>query len=255
MTRGVLAALVLLALSASAEAATPQDLYLQGKYSAAIAAGLAQKDAAGYALAARAELAAEMMHGKPCLACLKRAGADAEKSVNADPKKADGHIYLALAIGYESRLIGIVAAGAQHNAPRAKQELDAALACDPSNPFALAALGGWHIEIVRAGGEAMAKWMYGANVPDGLANFAKAFALSPGNVALRYQYALSLAGYDLETYRGNIEDALNRAAAGKPNGAYEAFAQKRAIELRDVLKREDIETFDTLVRRDQGYAD
>jgi hypothetical protein len=255
MKHAAYAALALLVFCARASAESSQELYLEGKYPAAIAAGIAQKDAAGWTSAARAELASEMMRPKPCIACLRRAEADAFRAIKLDPKNGDAHLYAAVAVGYESRLMGIVAAAANHNAPRAKAELDAALACEPANSFVLAALGGWHVEIVRAGGASMAKFLYSANVPEGLADFDKGFALNPGNVALRYQYALILSGYDLQTFRPQIENALSLAATGKTQGAYEAFVQIRARELLDVLKKNDLERYDQLVRRDQGYAD
>ena len=44
------------------------------------------------------------------------------------------------------------------NSPaEAKEQLDAALAVDPDNAYALAALGGWNVEIVRVGGGFMAR--------------------------------------------------------------------------------------------------
>ncbi|HUJ04340.1 MAG TPA: hypothetical protein VLW75_11925 [Rhizomicrobium sp.] len=238
---------------ARAEAATPLELYQQGKYDAAISAGIAQNDAAGFAVAARAELAAEMMRSAPCLACLRRAEDDARKAIAADPNLPEGHIYLAVTLGYEARVVGIVTAGARGYASEAKKELDIALASDPANYWALAALGGWNVEIVRNGGASLANWIYGASIDDAMTRFHKAFALASGNLVLRYQYALSLAGYDLARYRSEVEASLARAQMDKPRTAYESFAQGRAKELLDALKKNDLDAFDDLVRRDQGY--
>ncbi len=239
----------------AASAATPHELYEQGNFDAAIAAGLAQKDAAGLALAAHAELAAEAMRAIPCLPCLHRAEMNAWRATQMSSPPADAYLYLAIALGQKGRLQGPVAALGHGYAKNAKIYLDEALSIDPQNAFALAALGAWNIEIVRNGGATLARMMLGANVPDGLANFDRAFALDPGDVALRYQYALTLSGYDLNGYRSRIEAALALAATGKPRGAYEAFAQSRARELLDVLKKNDLDKYDQLVRRDQGYAD
>jgi hypothetical protein len=228
-------------------------LYVAGKYQEAENAGLAQADAAGLALAARSALAAEMMRAAPCLDCLKRGEGEARRAIALDPKMPDGHIYLALALGYQARIVGRISARLDEYPEQAKSNLDAALASDPGNYWALAALGGWNIEIVRGGGATLARWLYGASVAEGLADFAKAFAGSPDNLVLRYQYALSLGGFDLETYRSQVEDSLSRAVAAKPATAYEIFAQGRAREWLDALKANDAKTFAWLVRRDQGY--
>jgi hypothetical protein len=228
-------------------------LYVAGKYQDAETAGVAQGDAAGFALAARSVLAAETMRAAPCLECLKRAEDEARRAIALDPKMADGHIYLAVALGHEARIVGPIAARLNDYPEQAKAHLDAALAGDPGNAWALAALGGWNIEIVRGGGATLARWFYGASVAQGLADFTKAFAGSPDNLVLRYQYALSLGGFDLETYRSQVEDSLSRAIAAKPATAYEIFAQARARELLDALKANDAKNFARLVRKDQGY--
>jgi hypothetical protein len=238
---------------ASAEAATPAELYIQGKYDAAKSAGIAQNDAAGFVVAARAGLALEMERQQPCLTCIRDVEALAQRAIAADPKMPEGLLYYAVALGYESRVIGQVAAVSKNYASEAKHHLDAALASAPDNGWVLAALGGWNIEIVRGGGPMLARWMYGANVEDGLADFTKAFHAMPDNLVLRYQYALSLSGLDLTTYRNEVEDALLRAATGKPQTAYEVFAQGRARELRDMLKKGDTSAYLALVKHDQGY--
>ena len=73
MTRGWLTGAVFAFLISPAIAATPLDLYVAGKYQAAIDAGVAQNSAAGLAMASRAALADAMMHETPCLECLQRA--------------------------------------------------------------------------------------------------------------------------------------------------------------------------------------
>jgi hypothetical protein len=225
-------------------------LYVAGKYQDAESAGMAQGDAAGYALAARSALAAEMMRSSPCLSCLKRAEGEARRAIALDPKLADGHLFLAVSLGYQARIVGLVSARLNNYPDEAKANLDAVLAADPGNCWALAAVGGWNIEIVRGGGATLAGLLYGAGLADGLADFAKAFAGSPDNPVLRYQYALSLGGFDPGGYRGQIEDALSRAAAAKPTTA---FAQGRARELLAALDANDAKTFARLVKRDQGY--
>ena len=249
------AALVLafaLVFAGAAQAATPFELYEQGKYDAAVAAGRAQNDAAGFAIAARSELAAEAMRATRCLDCIRRAQDDARNAIAADSGNADGHVFLAVALGREGRLLSSFTVLRKGYPSQARAELDAAIAADPKSAFAWSALGGWNIEIVHKGGDRVARMMYGASLADGMSAFDKAFALAPDNIGLRYQYALTLSAYDVDAYRVKIEDALARAQNGKANGVYEAFVQTRAKELRDALKKGDMDAYAALVARDQG---
>ncbi|MGD0142942.1 MAG: hypothetical protein ABSC92_07275 [Rhizomicrobium sp.] len=227
-------------------------LYNVGKYAQAEKAGVAAGDAAGYALATRSVLADETMH-QPCLECLERAETYARKAMAIDPKYPEGHIYLAVTLGYEARIIGLIVARYRGYAEEAKQNLDDVLAVDPNNPWALAGLGGWNIEIVRNGGASLAGWIYGANVKTGKEYFAKAFAVDPNNLVLRYQYALVLGAYDSDGERKEIEDTLARAAAGTPHSEYEKFVQARSRTLLNTIKSGDLQSFDQMVRHDQGY--
>lgn len=249
LTAALLCALL---FSGAAQAATPYELYEQGKYDAAIAAGRAQNDAPGFAIAARSELAAEAMRDTHCLECALRAQDDARKAIAIDPKNADGHVFLAIALGREGRMLSPFTVIRRNYPAKAKAELDTAIAVDPSNARAWAALGGWNIELVHKGGVTMAHMMYGASLADGLAAFDKAFVFGQDNVGLCYQYALTLSSFDLNTYRPKIEEALAHARNGKPNGAYEVFVQGRAKELYAALKKGDMDAYTALVARGQG---
>jgi len=241
-----------LAFAGSAQAATPFDLYEQGKFDAAVAAGVAANDAPGLAIAARATLAAETMAGVHCLDCIKRAADYARRAIALDPQNADAHVFLAVSLGREGRLESMFTVLRKGYPKLAKQELDAAVAADPHDAQAWAALGGWNIEIVNKGGATMAKMMYGATLEAGFADFAKAFAIEPDNVGLLYQYALTLSGYDTAAYRAKITDALAHAAKATPQGVYEGFAQKRAKELLATMQKGDMDAYAALVARDQG---
>jgi len=108
-----------------AMAATARQLYIAGKFDEAERAALLQRTAAGFALAARSELAAETMRQEPCLACLRRAEDFALRAIQADPRLVEGHIEYVIAIGYESRLIGMIQAHFQGYAEKARQHIDA----------------------------------------------------------------------------------------------------------------------------------
>jgi len=241
-------------LAGSAQAAdTAADLYKAGQYEPAIAAAVAQNNADGFALATRAALAEAVMRVPPCLDCLRRVEGFARRAIAADTKAVDARVYLAASLGYEARILGPLSSSYVSDAQEAKSNLDAAFAIDPNNFWVLAALGGWNIEVVRNGGPTLAQWIYKASVNTGLDDFTKAFRIAPTNVVLRYQYALSLSGLDHDTYRGQIMDALGRASTGATASAYDSFAQSRARELLATLKGGDLDKYDALVKRDQGY--
>ena len=183
----------------------------------------------------------------------RRAEDLARKSTAADPRLSEAHVYLAVAMGYEARIVGPVWARAHNYPGQAKDELDAALAIDAKDPWALGALGGWNVEIVRTGGDTLASWLYDATVDKGLAAFAAAFRSAPDNLAIRYQYALSLSGYDAGRFAPQIKDAFARIAKLKPATAYETVAKSRAAELSALLARPDRAAFDAKVRLFQGY--
>ncbi len=227
-------------------------LFVVGKYAQAEKAGVAMGNAQGYAIAARSVLADELMH-PPCLECLERAEAYARKAIAADPKYPEGHIYLAVTFGYEARIIGLIEARIKGYAEESKQNLDDVLAVEPNNAWALAGIAGWNIEIVRSAGETLARWTYGASLKTGREYFAKAFAVDPNNLVLRYQCALVLGAYDPDLYRKDIEDTLARAVAGTPHSEFDKFEQARAHALLDTIRSGDLETFSKMVRHDQGY--
>jgi hypothetical protein len=249
------ALLVVLALAwpSFAAAERPYDLYAAGRYTDAIRAGVAEQDATGFAIAARATLADATTREEPCVPCLERAEGFARSAVHADPSFPDGETYLAVSLGYEARLAGPVFARLHNYPGQAKRALDAALKADPKNFWALAALGGWNVEIVRTGGPFLADYFYSASVEKGQEAFAQAFRIAPHNVAIRYQYALSLSGYDLPRFRPEIEDALAHAAHDAPLTSYERLTQSRATELASLLRRGDTTAFEKRVRKYQGY--
>lgn len=248
------AALVMMALAAAPADPSPLfTLYAQGHYQEAMRQGEDSHTAEGLAIAARAALADAMTRPEPCLSCIKRAEEDARGAIALDGRIADGHVWLATSLGYEARLEGVVQASWKNSPAKAKAQLDAALADDPDNAYALAALGGWNAEIVRVGGAFLAGKVYDASLDKGLALFDRADRDAPRNVAVHYQIALSLAGLDAERYRPRIESELETAIQGPPQTVYEKFVASRAQELLALLKSGDQDAFAAKLRIFQGY--
>ncbi|HEU0096739.1 MAG TPA: hypothetical protein VFQ52_09805, partial [Rhizomicrobium sp.] len=133
--------------------------------------------------------------------------------------------------------------------------LDMAVQDDPKNAFAVSALGGWNMEIVRGGGATLARMLYGATEAEALSLFDRAVKLAPGNVAVHYQIALSLVGYDEEKYHGRIVTELRAAVAGDAATAYEKKIQDRANDLLGLVNRGPQDALTAMVRKYQGYPD
>lgn len=259
--KAALFALMLLAVPGLARAATTEEifaLYARGDYAQAIRAGEASRTAPGLAIAARAALAAAVLRETPCLSCLERAEQLARAAIAADPHFSDSHVWLAVALGHQARIIGKVRARLNDSPGQSKAALDTALADNPANPYAVSALGGWHIEIVRGGGAYLAGLLYDASEREGIALFDRAVKLAPGNVAVHYQIALSLAGFDAGKYRARIITELKAAIACTAATAYERRMQSRAGDLLGLLetKAQDAPSsaFSARVRHYQGYA-
>jgi tetratricopeptide (TPR) repeat protein len=248
------AALLALVLAAPPAESNPLfALYAQGQYEDAMRQGAAAGTAAGLSIAARAAMADAMMRPAPCLECLKRGEAYARRAIAVDKDAPDGHVWLAAALGYEARIIGLVRARLDNDPAQAKENLDDALRIQPDNGYALAALGGWNMEIVRTGGNFLAQKLYNASQEQGMLYFDRAVRAAPRNVAVRYQIALSLAGLNLEAHRSRLDSELEAAIHATPETAYEKFVQGRAVELLMLLKRGDRDAFETKLRAFQGY--
>lgn len=248
---------VLLALALATTPAAAADslfaLYASGQYEAAMRAGAESGTAESLAIAARAALADAAMRPQPCLSCLKRAEDFARRAVAADPRPPEGHVWLAAALGLEGHIIGVVRARLAGSPAEAKAQLDTALQDSPGNAYALTAMGGWNIEIVRLGGAFLAQKLYGASEAEGFALFERAIKAAPGNVAIHYQIALVLAGYRPEALRPRIAQELEAAIHATPATAYEKFIQARAAELLALLKHDDTDAFTRTVHQFQGY--
>ena len=255
--RGSLSAAFLVAVlfcgSLASAAEAPFDLYRAGKYEGAIAAGEAAGTGEGLTVAARAAFALANLSDTPCLACLRRVQALARRAIARDAMHPDAFVYLAASIGYEARIVGNIRAQFGRIPEAAKEAIDRALSLEPNDAWSLAAAGAWHIEVVRNGGSVLARAVYGARADTGIDYFARAFAADPKNLVIRFQYALSLSGYDFDAYTQESEKALTIAATLEPRTAYEEIIKQRAQRLLDLARAKKRREYLALVNRYQGY--
>jgi len=234
-------------------AETPYQIYARGDFAAAAAAGEALGNGEGLALAARAALAEADLMETPCLACYERAENLARRAIAADANRSESHVFLSVALGHQARIIGILRASQAGLAVQARSALGAALGLAPGDPWVLAALGGWHLEVVRFTGSLVGRVVYGASAGSGKEYFRRAIAAAPDNPMLSYQFALSLSGYDLAGNEPEVRFALNTAVAGTARTAYESALRARAAALRELLGPDTREEYRALVRAYQGY--
>lgn len=212
--------------------------------------------AEGAALAARAEL----VHGDYLAPVSERyqnfirAEADARRAIALDPGNPEGHLCLALALGLISREKGSVAAHFAGYAKEARYHIDYALRLAPGSAWGDALLGGWNLEIVRAGG-LVGSLFYGASVEAGMAAYARAFARDPANIPIAYQYAVQLVALGGAQRRA---EAMRRLAAGlerEPADAFSRLVRMRAARLMWALQSRNEADVQAITRIEFGAVD
>lgn len=221
------------------------------------AANIAESDGSAEALAfaARARIADTVTRDRTlCEPCLKTAETIAQRAIDENPKAAEGYIQLAVALGLRGRVIPLFEAKEERLPERGREAIDKALELVPQNPWALAARGAWHLEIVRRGGPILADMTYGASRSEGLKFFREALAADPGNLLLHFHFALSILALDPDDYKTEAERSLEQGFKDSRADALTRFTRKRAIELQELLKKSgDDREIKVLVRKFQGY--
>lgn len=205
------------------------------------------------ALAARAELA-EGDFRAPRAAKrdnFKRAEEDARAAIERDPKNPEGHLYLALALGFLGRMDGSLAAHFAGYATEARRNIDMALALAPDSAWAHALSGGWNLEIVRDGGM-LGESIYGASLEKGCADYARALELDPRNTAIAYQYALQLVAMGTASRWTEAMNILGSALDSEPGDVLEALSRRRAQRLKLVLSTHDEAALKAIIRDQLG---
>lgn len=253
--RAIALALCIVLQPAQAAENTVLALFEKGNYLAAAKAGAAEGSAVSLALAARSTLAEATLRDTPCLECLQNAEALARKAIAVDPNNMEGHIHLAVSLGYQARIIGPIRARFARFPEQAKQEIETALRLAPNNHWALSAAGGFNIEVVRAGGRFLANLIYGATFEDGVSYFHKAIAADPENPLIKLQYALSLTGYSFVARRAEIAAVLDSSVRAKPGNVYEEAMRQRAARLLALLNENKVSDYLALARKYQGFPE
>ena len=238
---------VFLAFSLTAAAAPDDDrvsasgaraLYQAGDWRGAEQRAASASDAASKTLAAQAVLA-RLMAGELAdeprgdkRAAARRAQSHARSALNMDPDYAPAHLRLAAAIGYEARYRSSISAAMARLPQRGRSHIETALALDPSDPWAHAMLGAWHLEVARQGGEGM----FGADIETGLAAYRRAVAMDGSQPAIPYHFALALIAADPNAHGEEALSLLNQALGLPADTAFDEAAHDLAVSLKAALE-------------------
>lgn len=222
----------------AAAAADPQALYRAGQWRAAEQSAATASDAASKTLAAQAVIA-RLMAGELAdrprsdkRAAAERAQAHARAALDIDEEYAPAHLRLAAGIGYEARYRSTVRAALARLPQRGLAHIETALALDPSDPWAHAMLGAWHLEVARKGGEGV----FGSDLAAGLDAYRRAAAMDGVEPAIPYHFALALIAADPRAHRSEAAALLDQALAAPRAGAFDETAQDLARSLKAALE-------------------
>ena len=210
----------------------------------------------GDALASRAEMVRGdfISTGEARLTHFEAALRDGRRAVARAPDRPEAHLAVAVALGLVARREGSMAAHFKGMATEARNHIDRALALDPDNAWAHAALGGWNLEIAYEGGP-LGEVVYGASAEAGIAAYEEALSLDPANMSVAWQYAFQLAGFGSRDRLARAAELLGGIVARKPRTALETLLRDAAIELDEALANSDMAAVSRLVALRLGRAD
>lgn len=219
-----------LANSVGADAAeeTALQLYEAGEYEAAVVAGRKSGGADDLALAARARLVIVRFSDLPedRLVGIAEALSDARTALALAPDHIEANLQIAIAVGYRGQL-----QRSNSDARLALLHIERALAQEPDNAWALAALGGWHTEVVLEAGTLFGRILFGARRSLAVESFRAAVAAEPENLSILAGYANALLRFGRDRYRKEAIPILKTVSALAPRHALETVMQDHARRL------------------------
>lgn len=174
---------------------------------------------------------------------LERAEADFAEALKLSPGNQEAVLQQAITIGYRAKL-----ANSPGLAKEARKGIESAIAKNPRDPLALAALGGWHGESVATLGSFVAGTALGAKKAESIRHFDKAMALNPQGPAVPTFYAFTLLALDADNAT-QAKALLTRADKTKPADGFEALLQRNARDVLALLAKGDTAGARTLAKR------
>lgn len=202
------------------------------------------KTADGYALAARARLILVRFYIKKekRLTHTELALADALKALEIDERHLEGNLQAAVAWGFKARI-----RKQSEDARRAKFYIDQALLYHPDSPWAWAANGGWHAEVVEEAGILLGRILLGASRKTSITSFKKAIGLSQNPIPFYLAYSQSLFRSGKKKYHDEAYNMLQKMIALPPQNYLDQISQKFAIQMLQAIENKDTEQLNVLL--------
>ncbi len=238
---------------ASSDLGAARASFANGDFTKAAEEARDRNTAEGLAFAARAALVFADLVAAPeeRLTYIEQAEEDARAAIAVAPDFAEGHLQLAVALGFKARLEGRLTAHAEGYADEARAHLEYVAVREPDNPWMHALLGGWHLEISEAGGF-LGRTIYGAEVDAGITAYDHALALKPDDLLIVYQCALQLAALGDEPLKARALSLLQEAPLPQTPDAVERLTLARMRDLAAALATNDEKMISQVVQRQKG---
>lgn len=148
--------------------------------------------------------------------------------LNADPIAQFGRAYAKARLAEDLPVPVVLKRGYTSEIPK---ELDALLAKQPNQPFALALYGGYEAGVIRKVGKLVGKMTYGVSADKMEQYFARSFRAADDLPIGHYEYANALAYVYGEDEEQKALEQLQKAVAIKPINAMEALEVAHAQQL------------------------
>lgn len=148
--------------------------------------------------------------------------------LNADPIAQFGRAYAKARLAEELPVPVVLKRGYTGDIPR---ELDAILARQPGQPFALALYGGYEAGVIRKVGKLVGRMTYGVSADKMETYFARSFRASDDLPIGHYEYANALGYVYGDDEQDKALEQLRKAVAIKPINAMEALEVAHAKQL------------------------
>jgi tetratricopeptide (TPR) repeat protein len=231
------ALLWLLATAPPLGAADAQALFAAGRFAEAAAAGQGARGAAALVAAGRAastEAGWRAADRARAEALLVEAEALFDRALALEPGNGEALLQRAIATGYRAKL---------KNAPglarEARRGFEQAIARNPQDALAHAALGGWHGEAVATLGRLLAGTALGASRDGFERSFERAMALNPEGPAIPTFFAFTALALDAGNAR-RAEALLERADRARAADGFERLVQANARAVLALLQKGDV---------------
>ena len=210
-------------------------LFHAGEFQKAVEAGL-KAGGAGITVANKAQtIYATYLEKseKTKLALFMEAVERAEAQIAEEPKNANAHYFMALALGRYSQGISVAKALTQGLGGKVKNALETAIKLSPKHADAHIALGSFHAEVIDKVGSLLGRTQ-GASKDTGLSLYKAALKLNPTSAVAMVEYANGLVMLEGDKKMKEATKLYEDAAACVPVDAMERLDVEMAkAELED----------------------